>query len=177
MVIAKGLGGGYQPIGAMLISERDLTRSRDGSGAFQHGHTYLAHPSPARRPWRCSSVIRGDDLLASVRRMGPQLMPACSGGSATIRMSATSGAAACWALELVATAAAGGVRAGAEAACAGEARGVGARPAGYPMGGTIDGTRGDHVLLAPPYIVQPAEIDRIVAILGDAVDAAIASAS
>ena len=45
----------------------------------------------------------------------------------------------------------------------------------YPMGGTVDGRLGDHVLLAPPYIVTEAEIDRIVEILGDAVDAAIAS--
>ena len=41
------------------------------------------------------------------------------------------------------------------------------------MGGTVDGRLGDHVLLAPPYIVTEAEIDRIVDILGDAVDAAI----
>jgi adenosylmethionine-8-amino-7-oxononanoate aminotransferase len=45
----------------------------------------------------------------------------------------------------------------------------------YPMGGTIDGARGDHVLLAPPFIVTPTEIDTIVERLGDAVDAAIAS--
>ena len=42
--IAKGLGGGYQPIGAMLASGRIVDAIRDGSGAFQHGHTYLAHP-------------------------------------------------------------------------------------------------------------------------------------
>ncbi len=45
----------------------------------------------------------------------------------------------------------------------------------YPMGGTIDGRHGDHVLLAPPYIVTGEEIDAIVSRLGDAVDAAIAS--
>ena len=47
----------------------------------------------------------------------------------------------------------------------------------YPMGGTIDGVRGDHVLLAPPFIVDEAAIDTIVERLGDAVDAAIASAA
>ena len=45
----------------------------------------------------------------------------------------------------------------------------------YPMGGTIDGVSGDHVLLAPPFIVDEADIDTIVERLGDAVDAAIAS--
>ena len=45
----------------------------------------------------------------------------------------------------------------------------------YPMGGTLDGVRGDHVLLAPPFIVEARDIDMIVDRLGDAVDAAIAS--
>ena len=47
----------------------------------------------------------------------------------------------------------------------------------YPMGGTLDGVRGDHVLLAPPFIVEAQDIDTIVERLGDAVDAAIASVS
>jgi adenosylmethionine-8-amino-7-oxononanoate aminotransferase len=46
----------------------------------------------------------------------------------------------------------------------------------YPMGGTIDGVRGDHVLLAPPFIVTDAELDRIVQRLGTAIDAAVAQA-
>ncbi len=45
----------------------------------------------------------------------------------------------------------------------------------YPMGGTVDGTRGDHVLLAPPFIIDGAAIDTIVERLGDAIDAATAS--
>jgi hypothetical protein len=44
----------------------------------------------------------------------------------------------------------------------------------YPMGGTIDGAQGDHVLLAPPFIVDEAIVDTIVERLGDAVDAALA---
>jgi adenosylmethionine-8-amino-7-oxononanoate aminotransferase len=45
----------------------------------------------------------------------------------------------------------------------------------YPMGGTIDGIHGDHVLLAPPFIVEPRHIETIVDRLGDAIDAALAS--
>ena len=52
----------------------------------------------------------------------------------------------------------------------------GARLMVYPMGGTIDGVYGDHVLLAPPFIVTAGEISEIVTRLGDAVDAAVASA-
>ena len=44
----------------------------------------------------------------------------------------------------------------------------------YPMGGTVDGVEGDHVLLAPPFIVKPSEIDMIVERLGDALEAALA---
>jgi adenosylmethionine-8-amino-7-oxononanoate aminotransferase len=44
----------------------------------------------------------------------------------------------------------------------------------YPMGGTVDGANGDHVLIAPPFIVDGAAIDTIVDRLGDAVDAALA---
>jgi adenosylmethionine-8-amino-7-oxononanoate aminotransferase len=47
----------------------------------------------------------------------------------------------------------------------------------YPMGGTIDGVRGDHILLAPPFIVDEPTIDSIVERLGDAVDAALAAAA
>ena len=46
----------------------------------------------------------------------------------------------------------------------------------YPMGGTVDGTQGDHVLLAPPFIVDAAAIDTIVERLGEAIDAAVGSA-
>jgi adenosylmethionine-8-amino-7-oxononanoate aminotransferase len=45
----------------------------------------------------------------------------------------------------------------------------------YPMGGTVDGTRGDHVLLAPPFIIDNEAIDTIVERLGDAIDAATAA--
>ena len=45
----------------------------------------------------------------------------------------------------------------------------------YPSGGTVDGVHGDHILLAPPYIITPAEIDLAVARLGDAIDDAVAS--
>ena len=44
LVVAKGLGGGYQPIGAVLAHERVVAPLREGSGIFQHGHTYIGHP-------------------------------------------------------------------------------------------------------------------------------------
>jgi adenosylmethionine-8-amino-7-oxononanoate aminotransferase len=43
----------------------------------------------------------------------------------------------------------------------------------YPMGGTIDGRSGDHVLLAPPFIVSAGELSEIVLRLEEAVNAAV----
>jgi adenosylmethionine-8-amino-7-oxononanoate aminotransferase len=43
----------------------------------------------------------------------------------------------------------------------------------YPMGGTVEGARGDHVLLAPPFIISGSEVDMVVERLGDAIDAAV----
>src|SRR5882762_9566150 len=71
--VAKGLGGGYQPIGATLASNRVVDALREGSGAFQHGHTYLAHPMACAAALAVQRVIREDDLLARVREMGDLL--------------------------------------------------------------------------------------------------------
>jgi adenosylmethionine-8-amino-7-oxononanoate aminotransferase len=45
----------------------------------------------------------------------------------------------------------------------------------YPMGGTVDGVQGDHILLAPPFIVEGSQVDAIVERLGAALEAALAS--
>ena len=71
--IAKGLGGGYQPIGAMLASARIVDAIRQGSGAFLHGHTYLAHPMACAAALEVQRVIAEDDLLPRVRAMGALL--------------------------------------------------------------------------------------------------------
>src|SRR6478736_4664661 len=71
--IAKGLGGGYQPIGAMLASTRIVDIIRDGSGAFQHGHTYLAHPLACAAALEVQRVIDEDHLLDRVKELGGHL--------------------------------------------------------------------------------------------------------
>src|SRR5205085_9459663 len=72
-VVAKGLGGGYQPIGATLASARIVDALRDGSGAFQHGHTYLAHPMACAAALEVQRIIREEDLVTRVRTMGDLL--------------------------------------------------------------------------------------------------------
>ena len=71
--IAKGLGGGYQPIGAMLASGRIIDTIRQGSGAFQHGHTYLAHPLACAAALEVQRIIGEEHLLDRVKELGAHL--------------------------------------------------------------------------------------------------------
>src|SRR5690606_36454177 len=70
MTIAKGLGGGFQPIGAVLVSGKIHDAMRDGSGFFQHGHTYMGHPMAAAAGLAVQETIRREGLLENVRAMG-----------------------------------------------------------------------------------------------------------
>ena len=72
-VVAKGLGGGYQPIGGILVSGRVVEGLRQGSGAFMHGHTYQAHPVACAAALAVQQVIREENLLENVRIMGRRL--------------------------------------------------------------------------------------------------------
>jgi adenosylmethionine-8-amino-7-oxononanoate aminotransferase len=46
----------------------------------------------------------------------------------------------------------------------------------YPMGGTLDGLQGDHVLLAPPFILEEAQLDELVSKLSDALEGVLHAA-
>ena len=176
-VIAKGLGSGYQPIGGLLIAGRVVQALHDGSGGFMHGQTYQAHPVACAAALEVQRIIREDNLLANVRAMGARLETALTERFGNHRhVGDVRGRGLFWAIELVADRASKQVfdpelklneRVKREAL----ARGV----ATYPMGGTIDGTQGDHVIVAPPYIATAADIDTIVDRLGAAVDAAVAA--
>jgi len=173
--IAKGLGGGYQPIGALLASARIVDALRDGSGAFQHGHTYLAHPVACAAALAVQQVIRDEGLLARVRQQGDlldQRLTECFGNHPHI--GDIRGRGLFRGIELVADRASKqpfdpALKLHARVKQAAFDRGLGC----YPSGGTIDGVRGDHILLAPPYIVSDDEIDMIVTRLGAAIDDAL----
>src|SRR5712671_3857486 len=173
--IAKGLGGGYQSIGATLASTRVVDAIRDGSGAFQHGHTYLGHPMACAAALAVQRVIREDGLLARVRQMGDLLEQRLIERFGNHHhVGDIRGRGLFRAIEIVADRASKApfeptLKVHARIKRAALERGL----ACYPAGGTIDGTRGDHVLLAPPYIVSAGEIDMIVDRLGAAVDAVI----
>ncbi|MGJ4943020.1 aspartate aminotransferase family protein [Bradyrhizobium sp. HKCCYLS1011] len=175
--VAKGLGGGYQPIGAMLANRRIIDCIRDGSGAFQHGHTYLAHPMACAAAFAVQEVIREENLLDRVKARGKQLEQRLTERFGNHRhVGDIRGRGLLWAIELVADRA---KRAPFDPAlklhqkikAAAFANGLGC----YPGGGTVDGRSGDHVLLAPPYIASPEDIDVIVDKLGTAVDDVLSS--
>ncbi|WP_426412732.1 aspartate aminotransferase family protein [Bradyrhizobium ganzhouense] len=170
--IAKGLGGGYQPIGAMLASGKIIDTIRSGSGAFQHGHTYLAHPLACAAALAVQDVIREDNLLEHVKQRGKQLEQRLTERFGNHRhVGDIRGRGLFWAIELVADRASRTsfdptLKLNQKIKAEAFANGLGC----YPGGGTVDGVRGDHVLLAPPYIASADEIDQIVDKLGTTVD-------
>jgi adenosylmethionine-8-amino-7-oxononanoate aminotransferase len=177
VAIAKGLGGGYQPIGAVLAHQRIVQALRDGSGAFQHGHTYIGHPVAAAAALAVQQVIKQEGLLDRVRGRGAYLfrtLHARFDGHPHVGDIRGRGLFA--GIELVADRKTKQSfdpkqRLHAQVKAAAMREGL----LCYPMGGTIDGVRGDHVLLAPPFIVHESDIDAIVDRLARAIDSGIAT--
>jgi adenosylmethionine-8-amino-7-oxononanoate aminotransferase len=176
-VIAKGLGGGYQPIGGILIADRIVQALANGSGGFLHGQTYQAHPVACAAALEVQRIIRDENLIANVQAMGHRLETALQERFGNHRhVGDIRGRGLFWALEFVTDRATKQVfdpalKLNERIKAEGIARGL----ATYPMGGTIDGKQGDHVIVAPPYIATASDIDMIVERFGEAVDAAVKS--
>jgi adenosylmethionine-8-amino-7-oxononanoate aminotransferase len=177
MAIAKGLGGGYQPVGAVLLSGRIFEAFSNGSGFFQHGHTYMGHPMAAAAGLAVQEVIRRDNLLANVVAMGGHLQRRMEERFANHHhVGDIRGRGLFRSVELVAdrdTKQPFASQSKLHAQVKREAMTRGLMV--YPMGGIIDGLNGDHVLLAPPFIVNEEQVNVIVDRLGEAIDAATAS--
>lgn len=177
LTTAKGLGAGYQPIGAVLVSDRIFETVVGGSGFFQHGHTYMAHPAACAAGLSVLDVIERRGLLANVNARGTELRRALDERFGQHpHVGDIRGRGLFLGIELVADretkvtfdpVRAFPARIKAEAM----ARGLMV----YPMGGTVDGVRGAHILLAPPFILESEHIPLIVDRLEGAVEAALAS--
>ena len=176
LTMAKGLGAGYQPIGAVLVSKEMFETFLGGSGFFQHGHTYMAHPAACAAGVAVLDAIEKRDLLANVRDRGAELRRALDDRLGQHpHVGDIRGRGLFLGVEIVedrdsktpfdaARAVPGRIKADAMA------RGLMV----YPMGGTIDGSRGAHVLLAPPFILESGHIPVIVDTLARAIDSATA---
>lgn len=174
LCIAKGLGAGYQPIGAALCSGAIYAAIEAGSGFFQHGHTYLGHPIAVAAALAVVTKLTEGGLVTRSLEMGKKLRAGLeSRFGQHPHIGDIRGRGLFLGMEFVAdretkqpfdpahTIHAKFKKSAFEAGliC-------------YPMGGTIDGQRGDHVLLAPPFIMEAAQIDEVL----DKLDSALAAA-
>lgn len=177
LTIAKGLGAGYQPIGATLASDRIYDAIVGGTGFFQHGHTYIGHATACAAALEVQRVIAEEGLLDNVRERGEQLRAQLRERFADHQaVGDVRGRGLFVGVEFVADRGTKqpfdpSLRLHAALRREAMARGLMV----YPMGGTVDGRQGDHVLLAPPFICSAEQIDIIVERLAQSLDAALAS--
>ena len=163
LCIAKGLGAGYQPIGAMLCSKDIYDRLGKGSGFFQHGHTYMGHPVACAAGLAVLKAILNRKLLSSINNKSNQLFNCLKTQLEHPNIGDIRGRGLFIGIEIVKNietkkpfdpnlkVAASIKHAAFEAGliC-------------YPMSGTRDGKWGDHILLAPPFIINENQIIELV---------------
>lgn len=176
VVIAKGLAAGYQPIGAVLVTEAIHDAFRAGSGAFQHGHTFMGHSLACAAGLAVQRRLQSPGMLEGVRRLGSHLRNRlCDRFGHNRHVGDIRGRGLFLALEFVADRATKepfppGLRLHKRIKDRAMRNGL----ICYPAAGTADGVGGDHVLLAPPFIISEAEIDVLVERLGTVVDQVLA---
>ena len=172
VAIAKGLGAGYQPIGAMLCTGEIYRTILEGSGFFQHGHTYLGHPTACAAGLAVVNKLLQGQLVARCEKMGRELQAALENKFADHPfVGDIRGRGLFRGVEIVADR----YRKTSFDPHLSVHRKIKAQAfeSGlivYPMGGTIDGQRGDHVLMAPPFIIENHHIDELVDKLAGAID-------
>lgn len=164
VTIAKGLGGGYQPIGAMLCSDNIYQVINNGTGFFQHGHTYMGHSTACAASLAVLRRLIDDDLIEQCKSQGELLNDALQDIFSTHpNIGDIRGRGLFFGLELVAS------KETKKPFLAEQKIHQRIKTAAfsnglicYPNGGTIDGKQGDHILLAPPFIINDSEIDELV---------------
>lgn len=181
VTIAKGLGAGYQPVGAMICTEEIYQTIGKGSGFFQHGHTYLAHPTACAAGLAVVSAILERNLVERCKVQGNKMMSVLQERLGKHQFVG----------EFVGDIRGRGLFLGVELVRDRESKTPFDHTHGlhkkiksaafdgglicYPMGGTIDGKSGDHVLLAPPFIINDDQVDELVDKLATAIEHSIAS--
>ncbi|WP_199711819.1 aspartate aminotransferase family protein [Alginatibacterium sediminis] len=175
LCVAKGLGAGYQAIGAMLLSDKIYNTITDGSGFFQHGHTYQAHATACAAALAVQQEIQDNNLIDNVQNMGLKLQSALlSQFGNHPNIGDIRGRGLFWGIELVADRVTKKpldpklkVHSAIKTAAMNEGLIC------YPGGGTIDGKQGNHILLAPPFIINEKHVTEIVDKLARAIDTAL----
>ncbi|NIM27745.1 MAG: aspartate aminotransferase family protein [Gammaproteobacteria bacterium] len=177
LTIAKGLGAGYQPIGATLCTDTIYQAIENGSGFFQHGHTYIGHPVACAAAHAVVTEIMDRRLLDRVLTQGVRLQKALVDKFGEHpNVGDIRGRGLFWGLEFVRerkSKAPFPPKIGFNKLFKKHAMSAGMIC--YPMGGTIDGQQGDHVLLAPPFTIDVGHIDEIVSKVDKALKATLRS--
>ena len=164
LTCAKGLGAGYQPIGAVLVAEKIYRTVVEKAGAFQHSFTYIGHATACAAALAVQRTIEGEGLLANVRTQGEALRAALGERFAEHpNVGDIRGRGLFIGVELVADRASKAppdptLKLAPRIKEAAMARGL----ICYPGAGTIDGALGAHVLLAPPFIIEARHVAEIV---------------
>lgn len=175
VTLAKGLGGGFQPIGGVIICEHIAAAMEAGSGMVQHGHTYVGHAAACAAALAVQEVIRDENLLANVRTRGQQLAEGLKTTLANCEpVGDIRGRGLFWGIEFVSERSTKEPFARRERAT--ERVLDAALQSGlicYPGVGTADGKRGDHIIIAPPYNVTEQQITEIVEMTSSAIETAL----
>lgn len=171
LCIAKGLGAGYQPIGAMLCTGEIHQAIESGSGFFQHGHTYIGHPVATAAGLAVVKKIIGQNLTARAAHQGEVLAGALHRQLGQHpHIGDIRGRGLFRGIEIVQdretkTPFDPNLGYAARIKTAAFEEGL----ICYPMSGTRDGRSGDHVLLAPPFIIEDDQIDELVTKLASSI--------
>ena len=177
VTLGKGLGGGYTPIAGMLINDKIVQSLRNGSSAFNHGHTYQAHPVTCAAGLAVQKILKREGLVQRVARLGDTLGALVKAAfTDSLHVGDIRGRGFFWSIEFVEDKAskrpfAKSVNFGNNIQRVTFERGV----AVYPGAGTIDGILGDHVTLAPPYTATVEEMQTAVSTLKAAYDEVVLS--
>ncbi|MCA3251452.1 MAG: aspartate aminotransferase family protein [Pseudomonadota bacterium] len=177
VTLAKGLGAGYLPISAILVSGRIFDTLADRRGYFIHGHTYNASATPCAAALAVITQIRERGLLERVQVQGARLRGALAQRlGAHPHVGDIRGRGLLLGLELVRDRETKSTFDPTRMLWAGVQQQAMQRGLiCYPMGGTADGMNGDHILLAPPFIIDDGHIEEIVDKLAQSIDAAVAT--
>lgn len=169
MTMGKGLGGGYMPVAAMLANRRIVDTLERGTGCFSHGQTYQGHPLACKAALEVQRIIRDDDLVANVRKQGELLGRLLNEKlSSHMAIGDIRGKGLFWGIEFVQD------KITKEPFHPSQGIAQGIHELGmqhphnislYPGTGSVDGRRGDHILIAPAYTITADEIRQIVDIV------------
>jgi adenosylmethionine-8-amino-7-oxononanoate aminotransferase len=175
MAVAKGLGGGYLPLGAALFSDDIAETVRAAHGAPLTGHTFTGHTTALAAGVAVQKIVSRERLVERVASLGPVLEGMLASRLQSLpQVGDIRGRGFFWGIELVRDPDTRepfdpSFQVFARVRDAAFERGL----ICYPTGGNVDGRRGDHVIVAPPFNVSESELDQIVSRLGDAIEAVL----